>query len=506
MIRNNFSQQSNKRYLVAWLYLTCLLALSGCGSKDKSSTGYIQLYNLSANSPQIYLTVDDYSDESFNTKTYSAISFTQVSSRFTYDAATYDIELAWQSEYNNQYELENVYEAPLEIKGDHLEFIVISEDIKSPSVHTYNIPIRSDDEVSNDNDDEVFNVKSLNMHTWSEGIDIYYSESDETFNEAKLLNNVNYSEISENQKLAQNEYIFYITSSGADEVLYISQDIAFPYASDYILVVRNNTGVGSSPFILDIVSTSSVNEYPDMNSEASYRIYNGVIEHELLAGYENSFDFHINSIDDSPEVSVLEFGQFSPTTLTSSGDYSMSLVSSADQSQIITNHLLPLNENTNKTIFFYLLEEAVDEDGDGDIDEDGDGYIDEKTITVNSLIVNNSTKESIYSHQMTVINLIDQDEIVDDFTNVKIFFVKSDETIETAAQSLTTVFAKPSSIELINNTYTVYVIGKLDSSDIILTSTELVLNEDSKNKYIILEKNTGGETGYKMTFSNQNSE
>jgi len=184
----------------------------------------------------------------------------------------------------------------------------------------------------------------------------------------------------------------------------------------------------------------------------------------------------------------------------------MNVVTSNDQSPMISNHLLPLNENTDKTIFFYLLEEAVDEDGDGDIDEDGDGYIDEIEIVVNSLVVDNSHNESIYSHQMKVINLIDQDEIIDDFSSIKVYFVRNDEVIETADQYLTAIFASPNTVELLNNTYTVYVIGKLDSSDLILSSTELILDEESKDKFILLEKDADSATGYKMTFANQTSE
>lgn len=486
-----------------WFGLLSSLTLFGCGSSDDSSTGYVQLYNLSANSPGIYLTVDQYDDDDYSEQTYSAISFTKIGSRFAYDPDTYDIELAWQNEYNNQYDLETIYEQPLKINSDTTEFIVIAGDIKDPSILVYDIPVRDDDEIDDDNDDDVFNIRTLNMHNWSGGIDIYYSESDETFNEAKLLNQANYSVMSDNQKLPQDEYIFYITSVGSTEVLFTSPDITFPYASEYVIAVRANTGVGSSPFMIDLVSTSSVQAYVDTNAEASYRVYNGIIEHELLPKYESSFDFYINSIDDTPEVSALNFGEFSPTTLINSGDYGMSLVTPNEQSIMINNHLLALNENTEKTIFFYLLEEAVDEDNDGDIDENGDGHIDEIEITVNSLIVENSQTESIYSHQMTVVNLIDQDEIIDDFTNVKVYFVRNDEIIETADQYLTAIFATPSTVILLNNTYTVYVIGKLNSSDIVLATTQLTLDEESKNQFVILEKNAASATGYKMSFANQ---
>jgi hypothetical protein len=460
---------------------------------------------LSSNSPGIYLTVDQYDNDDYNEQIYSAISFTQISSRFSYEPDTYDIELAWQSEYNNQYDLEIVYENELKISSDTVNFIVISEDIKAPQVIVYNLPVRDDTELDDDSDDDVFNIRVLNMNNESSNLDFYYSESDETFNEAQLLNNTSYTEMSENQKLEQDEYVFYITAAGSNEVLFTSEDITFPYASEYIVVIRKNTGVGSSPFIIDIASTSSSSEYSDTNSEASYRVYNGIVENDLLPNYDGVFDFYLDTVDDSPEVSALSFGEFSPSTIIDSGDYGMNLIASNNQTPIISNHLLALNENTDKTIFFYLLEEAVDEDDDGDIDENGDGYIDELTIKVNSLIVNNSTTENIYSHQMTVVNLIDQDEIIDDFANIKVYFVRSDEIIETADQSLTAIFAQANSAQLLNNTYKVYVIGNLDSSNIVLSSSEITLDEDSKNQFLILEKDSNTSTGYKMTFANQNN-
>jgi hypothetical protein len=381
--------------------------------------------------------------------------------------------------------------------------IVITDDIQTPTVMFYEIPVRDDDELDEDSDDEVFNIRVLNMHSVSGGVDMYYSESDETFNEATLFNQTSYSEMSENQKIAQDSYIFYLTYAGSDEVLFTSEDIDFPYASAYIFSIRENTGVGTSPFLLDIISTSSITEYTDINAEASFRIFNGIVENDLLPQYEGSFDFHINDIDDSSEVSTLNFGEFSDSIIIAAGDYSMNLVTPITQRSIISNHLLTLSENTDKTIFFYLLEEAVDEDGDGDIDEDGNGTIDELEITLNSLVVNDNLSSSIYSHQMKVINLIDQDEIIDDFSSIKVYFVRSDEIIDTAEQFLTAAFANPSSVELLNNTYTVYVIGKLDSSDIILSSSELILNEDSKDQFIILDKDINSASGYRVSFNNQ---
>ena len=106
--------------------------------------------------------------------------------------------------------------------------------------------------------------------------------------------------------------------------------------------------------------------------------------------------FQRDGVDESAEVLSLQVGEFSDSLLTNFGDYSISLTNPNDNDPIIENHLLTLSVNSDKTLFFYLLEEEVDEDGDGDFDEDGDGQVDEWEITVNSLVVDNSLSQNIF--------------------------------------------------------------------------------------------------------------
>lgn len=473
-----------------------LLTLTGCGSSDDSGTGYFQLYNTSSTAPAIYLTVDQYDDDDYTESTHTGIEYTNVSSRLQYDSDTYDIELAWKDE---DYDLELIYEDQLAIQDDVLKFIVVAENIKEPNVQIYDIPVRDDDEKDDDDDDDLFNMRFLNMYLESSNVDIYLSESDETFNEAELIAQSSYTELTENQKFDQDDYIFYLTEAGSDDVLFTSNEISFPYASEYIVVVRENKGAGDSPYVMDIIATSSVTELVDSDSEAAFRIYNGIVEHELLPNYNNTIDLHIDGIDDSPEVSTLAFGEFSDSIKTDFNDYNISVLASEDNSPLIENHLLTLNANSDKTVFFYLTEDNVDEDGDGDVDEDGDGYVDEIEITLNSLVVDNSQNESIYTHQINVINLIDHD----DFSSVTVYFVKNDEIVDTAENSIAVPYIVPNSISLVNNTYSVYAIAKVDSTDLIISATELVLDDDSKDQFLILEVDESSATGYKATYTEQ---
>ena len=486
------------------LWLTTVfstLLLISCGGSSDTDIGYVQLYNASANAPSLYLTIDQYADDDYDAKTYLSVPFTQTGGRIEYETDTYNIELAWQDQYNDKFDLESIYEKPLQITKDINKFIVVAEDIKAPEIMIYDIPVRDEDEKADDSDNEVFNVRFLNLHPSTETINIYVSQSDETFNEAQLISQSNYTNLSDNQKIDQGDYIVYITSTANNEILFQSSEISFPYSAEYIIIIRENTGAGSSPFIIDKVSTSTATAYADSNAEAEFNVYNAIIEHELLPAYQHNFDLYLNGIDETPEVAALGFGQFSDTIRLDSGDYAMTLMTTDSHEEIIKNHLLALNENSNKTIFFYLLEQDVDADGDGDVDENDDGIVDEIEITINSLVVENSQRDSIYDHQFQVINLIDSD----DFTSYQVYFVRNDETIETAEQSLPALYATPRSIYLLNNTYKVYVIGREDSSNIILASTEITLNEDSKDQFMILETDINSPTGYKITLSAQNN-
>tara|TARA_R110002167_G_scaffold91458_1_gene246008 strand:- start:51447 stop:52934 length:1488 start_codon:yes stop_codon:yes gene_type:complete len=477
--------------------LTTLLTLTGCGSSSpEEGVGYFQVYNASSTAPKISLTVDQLANADYIKKTHSSVNFTKVSSRFEYTNADYDIELTWQ---DDNYDLNIVYGSQVSLNIDQLKFVVLAGDIKTPDVQLYDIPIRSEAEVTTDVANLEFNVRVLNVHSESSNLDLYFSKDNESFNEAQLLTQSSYAQLTDNQKIAQGSYIFYLTSAGSTEVLYNSKEISFPYSAEYILAIRQNQGAGNSPFVIDIITTSSVTEYADANSEAAYRIYNGIIEHELLPNYHSLVDLHVDGIDESAEVSSLAFSHFSDKVQTNFGDYSLTLLASGDNSPIIKNHLMTLSENSNKTIFFYLTQDNVDLDGDGDVDEDGDGYVDEIKITINSLVVNNSQSESVYTHQINVVNLIDSD----DFSFANVYFVRSNEIIDTAEKYLTVPYISPKAITLNNNSYRVYIIININSSEHIIGSEELILNEGSKDQFLMLETDNYSPTGYKMTFTGQ---
>jgi len=476
-----------------------LFILIGCDSSDENSAeGYVKLYNLSKDSPSIYLTLDenlseDNDDDNHFEKTYSAIAYGNANSNISLTSQDYFYQLAWQNEDSATTEdLSVIYEHSLTIAADTIHMIVMSDSVLSPEIKVHKIAVIDDeDDTSND----LFNLSVLNMHSNQQAIDFYYSKENESFSDAILVGQYDYQQLSDNHKLDQDDYIFYITTAGSDEILFKSSSIAFAYSSQNIMVVKDNSGAGSSPYLLDKMSDSQVIEYVDAEAEAQIRAYNAVANHEELESYQQTFALHINGVSDAPAITSLPYGEVSDALTFASGDYSVDLTTTADNSPLLSNHLLSLMENTNKTLFFYAEQEYVDTDNDGNIDENGDGIIDEIEVNLFSLIVENSSLTSIYEHEIEIVNLIQSD----DFSHVSVFFVRQDETIESATYHTETYYKNTNSLLLKNNNYHVFVVANDNGSAIILKSFELILDEQSNEQFLILEKSEDSPTGYKTT-------
>jgi hypothetical protein len=158
-----------------------------------------------------------------------------------------------------------IYKSSLAITADTIHMIVLSDSVLSPQIMIDSIPVIDDED---DTIDDLFNLRVLNMHSDQQAVDFYLSKENESFNDAVLVGQYSYQQLSDNQKINQDDYIFYITTAGSDNVLFRSSSIAFAYSSQNIMVVKENTGAGTSPYMLDKMSDSTVIEYVDADSEA----------------------------------------------------------------------------------------------------------------------------------------------------------------------------------------------------------------------------------------------
>lgn len=289
-------------------------------------------------------------------------------------------------------------------------------------------------------------------------------------------------------------YKFYITESGNAEVLYESTDIDFLYTSQYIIVIRENTGPSNSTFTLDKLSkTTSAIEYPDKDSRAELRIYNGLAQHQLLPEFQNKIDIYLTGVNGNEKISSVAKGQFSNTIGLSFGDYSLNITPNDDEIPFTKNHFVSLDANSDKTVFLYLSEEEEEDDGDSDTEEDISLY-------VNSLPVENSHRISLYDHQINVINF------VDDFSLLDIYFVRSNETVSDADYHLKSTRATPQTITLPNNSYDVSILVKENESELLLAFDQLSLSSDSGDLFMVIEEDEQSSSGYKIQFILQNED
>lgn len=461
------------------IFVSLLTLLVACGSDDDdSSTGYFQFYNASSNAPTVYMTLENDDVE----KDISGVAYGQSSTQYEYTSDSYDLTFGW---LNDESSIEEVSTGNVVVQNGAIQLIVLAEDINQPQTYVYDIPIE-DPEI----DEEVFNIRLLNMHSAPEGVDVYLSKSDETFNEAVLVEQLAYTSISSGHEYEIENYVFYFTLANADDVLFESQSIPFHYTSQYVFVIRENDNSSANNFTLDkLGSSSGVTSYTDETADATIRVYNGLKNHNLFSEYYDSFDFHLNEIESEAFIQGLAYGQFSDSFTLPFGDYSVDLTLPDSITAFTKNHLLTLPANADKTAFFYFYEQTEE-------NEDGS---EDTTVFVNSLMVDNSNRFSYYDHSINVINL------VDDFTLIDFYFVRSNETVETAAYNLQSRFITPQNIALLNNTYTVYAIGKENNNELVLSTETLTIDETSGDLFMLLQESEDSPSGYHMTFSSQSS-
>lgn len=193
------------------------------------------------------------------------------------------------------------------------------------------------------------------------------------------------------------------------------------------------------------------------------------------------------------KISSVAKGQFSNTVELSFGDYSLNITPTDNETQFAKNHFVSLAANSDKTVFLYLSEEEEEDDDNSNTEE-------EISLYVNTLSVKNSHRISLFDHQINVINL------VDDFSILDIYFVRSSETVSSADYHLKSTRANPQIINLPNNSYDVSILVKENVSELLLAFDQLSLSSDSRDLFMLIEEGEQSNSGYKVKFILQNED
>ena len=155
------------------------------------------------------------------------------------------------------------------------------------------------------------------------------------------------------------------------------------------------------------------------------------------------------------------------------GDYRLSAVLGGDASLSFNNRLVTLNQSESNAILLYL-------DADNNL---------------TSLAFEESTLPQIYDHQIEVSNLSP------DFFEVDLYFVRKDETIETAQYQLLGLdYADSRSLTLPSDYYElISVYDDNIDTQILLDRSELIALNVEANYIITIEKTLDSPTGYKIS-------
>ncbi len=454
--------------------------LTGCSSDDDDSgEGYLMIYNASANAPELTIEIEKEDD----TVSYGGIEAFSALGAMTLDSGNYplQLELATSNE-----DTEVIYSSTDSVNSGDITFVAVTGDIKSPEILTFEYQYQDPD-----SEDEQFLVKFLNLRENSQALDVYMSLADESFDEATMVTTVSFAEMTEDFRYDVEDYKIYLTENGSTEVLFESGEIPLLYTNQQVFTILPSYHNDDQLMLNKISPTGSVTEYMEDSDVAKIKVYNAMDANDLLPEYTESMNFHLNDISETPLYSDIQRSQVSTTTTVDAGDYGMDITTVDNADKLTHSQILSLPDGSDRTIFFYLTEVEEADDGDDETEE-------ETTLYVNSLAVENEPMVGAYHHNIKVLNF------VEDYASVVVYFVGPDESISTTSNKLTNSRAITSSIDLINDRYDIFVIGKEDSSDVLLKTAQLDLTEDSGNLFLVIEQEDKDIPNFSISSFSQN--
>lgn len=437
--------------------------LSGCGgSSDGGSEtfpdAYVQFYNGSANSAQTTMRGTE------QTQIQGTASYGDASSLIRTPDGNVELEFL-RTDSDDQEVIIETQEYGLSNGSKTL--IMMTGDFASPSFNEYKF--------QREELEGHFRLFAVSVAADQSSYDLYMSDSGSPFTEANLLATVNYENFEEmtywagdadSDDFNSGSYTIYLTEPGSQEVIFESNTVRMNFATEYVFVIRGSAGAIQDGIEIDVVlNTSTVTNLDDVDASSQYRIYNSLDSDTItvsLEGNESStspVDLAANAKTDFTEV---EFG-----------DYRLSANSVTDPALTFNNRLVTLNQGESKAIVLYR------------------GANDNLT----SLSFSESVQPQVFDKDVVAANL------VSDFADVDLYFVRKDETIESAQYLISSIdFGESKRLTLPSDFYElVAVFDDNEDTQVLLDRTQLLgLNEEA-NYIITIEESATSPTGYKIS-------
>lgn len=405
-------------YLKRIIIISSLLGLSACGgssgdTSDNFPDAYLQFYNVSSNSAATTLVLDG--DE------YSSSTYGDTSPLHTLAAGSYELQLTWEDSDGQE---NTITELDVNVSDGHKKLLIMGGDFDSPVVSEYEF-------IRKDLEDE-FYLHGFSAIDSAGEFDLYVAEAGVPFDDANFVGSLNYLSpehfeywAPEDDVLAwpEGDYVLFLTNHGELEPIFESQEVGFDFATDYVLAIRNSTGANDSNLVVDIIlNSSTLTAQQNVTATAQFRVYSALSE-------DTSLDVSLSDSDEVFNTSVLG-GDLSEFTAVAFGDYQIS-ASSQDTQVGFDDRLMTLNQGDSKTVVIF----------------------EDPTLGLTSLSMEDSQLPQSFEHQISVANLLP------DFNDLDVYFVRSDETIDSAAYKMTSLdYADSRSIIIPNDYYSVVVV------------------------------------------------
>lgn len=438
------------------------LTLAACGgSSDDSGSdtypdSYIQFYNGSANSASTTLQLIEADDDEIG---IGSAVFADATSLVTMEGGSYDLELNWTPASG---ETATVRTDTVTLADGEKTFLAMLGDFNSPELLTFKFT--RDDEL-----DDQFKVAMLNLVNNSNSYDLYISEDDQAFSDAKLVNSASFKGLTQFQTYDTGSYIFYVTKGGDKSVLFKSDAVTLSYETEFLLVLRSATGPSANnKLALDLVgNTTTVTTLEDITSNAQFRIYNSIND----TGTGSVF---LGDLTATPAIAKLPIDTLSAYTEVAAGDYRVSLTDDKG-ALVMRNGLMTLSQGAVKSVVFYL-------------------DANEKAAAIT---VTDSKTPQVYDFVFNAVNTIP------DYDQVSLYFVKPGYTMENTPYYVTTLnYASQTSVTLPAGEYTMYVVHKDNNNNkILLAQTELTALVSGSNYLLVAEKEQNALSGFKLTLA-----
>ncbi len=429
------------------LPLFSLIALAACGgsSGDKEeegfNQGYVQFYNGASNSANSSLTVND--------QVAGTAIFGDASNMLNVEPGSYKYQI------KNATSAALIKEADITLNKGDKTLVLMAGDAANPSILT--LTHKREEKF-----DDEFRVFVANLSSNYDKVDIYTAAEADDFSKATLLESVSTKEITTTGKmLKRGKYKLFVTTAGSKTPFFEAAAFNFQYTTSYVMVVRDKLGPMVNQVSLDIIGNSTTVD---------------ALEHRLAKGQVRVY----NSLDNQQgqiAINNLPVANLVQDTLTDyiqldKNDYSIAVLDQNNQ-LLLNNVLLTINAGQSKSVLLF---------------RDAEQKVGLVSFTEKNL-------PQIHEHEINVANL------VPDFKNLHFYFVRQNETIESAKFHVKALdFKKYATLVLPKDLYSISLVQVAENGTIsLLDKTDTLQLEAGKNYILAAEPSTVAPSGFKIT-------